>query len=380
MDQSDTDQIQMPPVTEDNSRVNNRHIPLPACVNSGLASAVSIFCIGLVSGAAGGLLLGATAVVVLQSLELLAENRLLMEQLEKYIIDYDYLEVIFLIHEINLSVFPVIFGGFSSALSLAVGIFIGLSAYSLVIKIKGEAAMGKALGVAGPVCLMGVTATGCLLGLALEGFLSITLNVSDLVWCLIVVTAVFLFGIISGVWFNLHLYFSLVFWPTIILFILLLGFLFRIRFILAAVLTPMIITVKELEKLLSLKLTTAPVPLMLIISDVYNTAGQQIVSLLSPASTDIRSFVLERIFVGVLTSLLFTVTVGMSIFASWQRGGAFTICASAAASGAAVLGAIKLALPVLGPGPTIGALIGGAGAVGVSVSAAEAVINHYNSC
>ncbi|XP_051281828.1 uncharacterized protein LOC127377733 isoform X1 [Dicentrarchus labrax] len=395
MDRSDTDQlnIQMIPVTEDNSWVNNRHIPLPACVNSGLASAVSIFCIGLVSGAAGGLLLGVTAVGVLQSLELLAENRLLMEQLEKYIMDRFFLEKMIeyvlqwesykQVYDTQISVFAVIFGVFSSALSLPLGIFIGLSTYSLVIKIKGEAAMGKALGVAGPVCLMGVTATGYLLGLTLEGFLSITLNVSVLLW-IFISGVVWLFPVIASMAFSsckLQSWLSLIilccFAPGAALIAFLLSFLSKMRLILVVILTPMIIVVKVLEISHAAKLPIVIVPLMLTISDVYNTVEQKIVFLQSPTSTDARSVVLEAIFVGVLTSLLFTVTVGMSIFVSWQRGGAVKICASAAGSGAAVLGAIKLALPVLGPGPTIGALIGGPGAVGVSLSAAEAVINQY---
>lgn len=124
-------------------------------------------------------------------------------------------------------------------------------------------------------------------------------------------------------------------------------------------------------------MTTAPVPLMLIISDVYKNERQQIVSLQSPTSTTISSVVSEAIFVGVLAPLLWSVTVGMSLFVSWQRGGAGKICATAAGSGAAVLGVIELALHVLGPGPTIGALMGVAGAVGVSLSAAGAATDQY---
>ncbi|XP_076597939.1 uncharacterized protein LOC143327471 [Chaetodon auriga] len=82
--ESDQRNLQMAPVTEDNTRVN-RHITLPTCVSSGLASVISIFCVGLLSGGAGGLLLGATAVVALQSLELLADNSLLMDQLDKHV-------------------------------------------------------------------------------------------------------------------------------------------------------------------------------------------------------------------------------------------------------------------------------------------------------
>lgn len=48
-----------------------------------------------------------------------------------------------------------------------------------------------------------------------------------------------------------------------------------------------------------------------------------------------------------------------------------------AGTGLAVLGVIELALPFLGPVPTIGALMGVAGAAGVSLSAAGALTDQY---
>nr|XP_046253562.1 uncharacterized protein LOC124063694 isoform X5 [Scatophagus argus] len=390
MDRSDTDElnIQMPPVAEDNSRIN-RNITPPACGTSGLASVLSIFCFGLVSGAPGGLLLGGTAVVVLQSLELLSDNRVLMDQLEKYITAEYYLErklKEFLQWETNnavnfhISIFAEMFGLLSSLLSLAAGIYIGFSTYSVVIKQKDEAAMGKALSMAGSVSLVSVTATGYILGLTLEGFLFITMNGSILLSFFIPVVVVCLFTIIIEVSFNLHSHKSYSLWlftPTVVFYLFIMGLISKMRLILLVILTPMILALKELEKSHSIKLTTLTVPLMLIICDLYEVAGQQIVTLQPPTSTDTSSVVPEAIFVGLLTSLLWTVTVGMSLFESWQRGGAGKICATAAGSGAAVLGVIKLALPVLGPGPTVGALVGVAGAAGVSVSAAVAVTEQH---
>ena len=171
---------------------------IPLC--SGLASVISILCIGLVPGAAGGLLLGATAVVLLQSLELLADNKPLMDQFEKKIgyIDH-HININYPNYDLQISTFCVMFGVFSSVLSLAAGTYVGLATYSLVVQRRGEAARGKALAVAGPVCLMGVTATGCLLGLALESFLSMTLiDVSR--WFLIQAEVINLFTIIAGVY------------------------------------------------------------------------------------------------------------------------------------------------------------------------------------
>ncbi|XP_071331596.1 uncharacterized protein [Trachinotus anak] len=393
MDQSDTDQPnqQMPRVTEDCSRVN-RSIRLPSCVTSGLASAIGAFCIGLLSGAAGGLLLGGTAVVVLQSLELLADNRLLVDQLENYIRDYPLKENVGILqrtsndHMLNtyISLLVEEFGVFSSTLSLAAGICCGLSTYALVTKKYGEAAMGKALVLAGPVCLMGVTATGYILGSALGSFLSITFSLKLFMWFLINYLLFFLFvfclvPILACFDYNYITPFTV--WlltPATVMTIALIHLYLTTKLILMVALFPTIWGVILLGNTYDFKLTTASVPLMLFITDVFNIARQPIVSLQSPASTNTSSAVLEGMFVGVLTPQLWTAAIGTSLFVSWQKGGARTICASAAGSGAAVLGAIKAALPVLGPGPTIGALMGLAGAVGVSLAAgAAAAADHY---
>nr|XP_046254106.1 uncharacterized protein LOC124063975 isoform X2 [Scatophagus argus] len=379
----------MPPVAEDNSRINRVIRQLP-CVTSRLASLLSIFCFGLVSGAPGGLLLGGTAVVVLQSLELLSDNRVLMDQLEKYTTDDYYLEKQenrsltqeenIQIHDIHISIFTVIFGVFSSSLSLAAGICIGLSMYSLVIKHRGEAAMGKALSMAGSVSLVGVIAAGYILGLTLESFLLMTLYVHISLWVPVSGELLLLLCIVlarsqsSYILVAVGLSF-LTSHAALITFII--GSFCKMRLTLLFTLTPMMLALKELEKPHSIEPTTLTVPLMLIICDLYKVAGQQIVTLQPPTSTDTSSVVPEAVFVGLLTSLLWTVTVGMSLFESWQRGGAGKICATAAGSGAAVLGVIKLALPVLGPGPTVGALVGVAGAAGVCVSAAVAVTEQH---
>ncbi|KAK2863274.1 hypothetical protein Q5P01_002807 [Channa striata] len=59
----------------------HRNPQLASCFSTAWASVISTFCTGLVSGAAGGLLLGATAVVIIQSLELLDKNKLHVDQL-----------------------------------------------------------------------------------------------------------------------------------------------------------------------------------------------------------------------------------------------------------------------------------------------------------
>lgn len=102
----------------------------------GAASVISIFGIELLSGAAGGLLLGATAVVMIQALELLLEDKFLMEQLEKYIVDSYYFAIKIEVNGLQISLFSGIFGVFSSALSFTFGLYLGLSTYSLVIYIS----------------------------------------------------------------------------------------------------------------------------------------------------------------------------------------------------------------------------------------------------
>ena len=331
------------------------------------------------SGAAGGLLLGATAVVLLQSLELLADNKLLMDTLEKHIMDDYYLEMLIQVPDIQISIFSVMSGILSSTLSSAVGVCMGSGAYSLVIQRKGEAEMGKALSSAGLACLMGVTATGYHLGHALQHYLSMTSNANIFVWLFISAMVAYAFLIvILCLSSNMQaLLGGMVVTSFAASLTLLISLLLRVRLVLVAVVAYLILAVKELKESNPLKLTTAPVPLMLIISDVYSIAGQRIAVLQSPTSTTTSSVVVEAIFVGVLASLMWTVTVGMSLFVQWQKGGARRICATAAATGSAALGAIKLGLPVLGPGPTIGALMGVAGAAGVSLAAAGAATDQH---
>ena len=351
-------------------------------LSPGVPPVISIFCIGLVSGAAGGLLLGATAVVLLQSLELLADNRGLNSQSEKFKDNDRLYESNAQVHDTMISLIAVSHSVLSSILSVAVGLSIGYSTYSLSereqIERKGVAASGKALAVAGSVCLMVVTATGCLLGFALESFLSITLY-----------SAICLFIILEAV----SLMFPILIWflppyvtafirriivtPFVALNTFMIGSMLRVRLSLATIFVPVTAAVNLLQKSHPLILHTINVRLMLIISDAYNIAGQRIVALQSATSTTTSSVVVEDIFVGVLASLMWTATVGTSLFVALQRGGAGKICATAAATGSAVLGAIKLALPVLGPGPIIGALIGVAGAAGVSLAAAGAVTDQY---
>ncbi|XP_056897564.1 uncharacterized protein LOC130530418 isoform X2 [Takifugu flavidus] len=288
--------------------------------DSGVASVISIFCIGLLSGAAGGLLLGATAVVMIQALELLLEDKLLMEQLEKYIVDSNYFAIKNEVTDLQISLFAGIFGVFSSALSLTIGLYLGLSTYSLVIRKEGQGAVTKTLNVAGSVCLMGVTATGYLLGFTLKTFLSLTLWTDILLLYIVCFAGYCLFPLLM---YGRNTYLSVV--------------------------------------LCGIVFTPAATLLLYFLTFCFNSS----------------SIVLEAIFIGVFPALLWAVTVGLSLFAFCQRAEADRVLATTAGVGGAVLSFIKLALPVLGPGPTLGALMGVAGAVGVCIPAAGACTAQY---
>lgn len=357
-----------------------------------LAPITSLFSIGLVSGVAGGLLLGATAVVMLQSLELLTDNRPLVDPWEQYLtnrslerwywkVKKPYNQSIAIpsdqARSIRLALFTVMFCVLLATFSLTVGVFVGLSTYSVVIRREGEAAVGKALGVAGLVCLMNVTATGYILGLTLKDFI-VPLEIGGGFFYLMMLPY-FLYPCIS-VSLNSYIIILLCgisFTPLFAFLTYAFSCWLKMRIILGAVLSPVIAAGKILEKSHSLKMSISPVPLILIISDVYSSVGQRIVFFQTATSTNTSSATRETIFVGLLAPLLWTVTIGMSLHVFLKKGRAGKICAAAAGSGAAVLGVIELVLHAVGPGPTVGALVGVAGAVGVSLSAALAATDHY---
>lgn len=306
------------------------------CLSPGPASVIPIFGIGLYSGAAGGLLLGATAVVMIQALELPLRDKPLMEQLEKYVLGSYYFAINIEVHDLQVSVFAGVFGVFSSTLSLTVGFYLALSTYSLVIRYEGEGARTKALRVAGSVCLMGVTATGLLLGFTFQAFLSLTLSTNVVLWVIISFAGYCMFPlpIYCQNTYLCILLSGIVYTPTSSLLVYIFTFWFNMRSSVAAVLFPVIIYLKILENSYFFKTTAAPVPIMLVISDVFNIMGQRIVSLQSPISSTLS----EAIFIGVFAALLWAVTVGISLFAFCQRdecisaAGAWTMKYAPAAS------------------------------------------------
>ncbi|KAG7239842.1 hypothetical protein INR49_030555 [Caranx melampygus] len=393
MDESNSVVVNLESHTEQRDETN-RGLRLPSFYYSGFASAVAIFCLGLGSGAAGGLLLGMMAVTVLQSLELLADNKPLMDQLELLIKNNPFKDFKILsqsddnVFNTYISILVEEFDMFSSVLSLAAGIFVGLSTYTFIIKEYGEAVMGKALALGGSVCLMVVTATGCVLGPALEGFLTITSSVR--LWTLVFISCfvpwtLFIFAWIGDHSFHIAPFTVWILTPETLMTTFLVNMLLTTKLILMAALFPMILGVYLLGEIYNFKLHIASVALMLIITDVFNIAEQPIVTLQAPAPTNTSSAapkntssaVLEGIFIGVLTAQMLTAAIGASLCVSWYRRGAGKICATAAGSGTTVFGVIKFLLPALGPGPTIGALTGVAGAVGVALAAAKEATDKY---
>ena len=358
------------------------------CLSSGLAAVISTFCIGLVSGAAGGLLLGRTAVVLHQSLELLADNKLLMEEFGKLIIcPLEELDRKSLsqrtrndcVFNIFISLFIRGCGVLPLALSLVVGVFIGSSTYGLVIKRYGETAMGKALTLAGPVCMMSVTASGYLLGLALGNVPSIGLILSSLhFYTASIFSPIFILA--SSTKKSIPATGSAILSPTINLVFIMMEYLFffilKTKINLVLFLFPNIwLFILCHEDLFSIHKAITSLPMAMIITDVFNYVRQPIITL--DASNSTNNAVVEGIFVGVLTLQLVMVVILMSLFVAWEKGGAFKICASAAALGAAVLTVVQSVLHTMGPVPTIGALMGVAGAAGVSLAAAETMTEKF---
>lgn len=340
-------------------------------LSPGAASVIPIFGIGLFSGAAGGLLLGATTVVMIQALELLLEDKPLIEPLEKYIVAISKIGG----GDIHVSVFAGLFGVFSSTLSLTVGWYLALLTYPLAIRYEGEGAGTKALSDALSVCLTAVTATGLILGFTFRTFLLLTLSTNVVLWSIVGFAGYCMWPLLMyGRYTDLcGLLCGIVFTPAISLLLYFFTFFFTMRSSLAAVWIPVTMGLNRLENARFFKITVVPVPIMLVISDVFNIMGARIVSLQSPISSTLP----EAIFIGVFSTLLWAVTAGISFSAFYQTDEADRLFATAAGVGGAVLGVIKLALPVLGPGPTIGALMGVAVAVGVCISAAEARMAKY---
>ncbi|KAF7210335.1 putative LOC107391326-like protein [Nothobranchius furzeri] len=370
---------QEPDDTEESTRINRRWQP-PRFFSSRLASVVSIFFIGLVGGFPGGLLLGQTAVTLLQSLELLTSNNFLMNQLGKLLTigshtedqnkNTDYIYVSLLVEE---------FSSHSLVLSLAVGIFLGLSTYQLVIKTYGATAMGKALAHAGPVCLTGVSVTGALLGLALERSLLIISTVDSKVWFGISIALLFVV-ILYLSWCRIH--FSRIDRKVVFLLILakfpliwiILNFgmgKVKIKMILLVSLIPLTI-IGQLRNTRFILQSSLPLATTLYMIDAFDWLKLPIVT---TQSDTMKDAVLEGLFVGALTVQILMIFIGIFLLETWQTGGAFKICGTSAALGGAAIAALRS--QVLGPGPTIGALVGVSGAAGVSLGAAQALTDKF---
>ncbi|XP_029974765.1 uncharacterized protein LOC115408257 [Salarias fasciatus] len=347
-------------------------------------------------GFPGGLLLGRTGVATLLSLELLADDKLLMDHLENYmntVTDYDHYisEKMNIAHRsdnvhmfnIFISVLAVEFGGLAAILSSRVGLAVGSTMYKLVIKKSGETATGKALSVAGPLCLVVISTSGCLLGLLLRMYLSITLPVIIcFFFVLVFLQILFVFfdncGRCSLLFGVLTIFaFSPLNTPIVLSMMFLLTFVFQTKLILSVALVPKTSPLRTFVKSYGFDLIITPILQFLMITDVFNFARHPIVILHQTSTTSTGSAAVEGIFVGVLSSHFLMVAVGMSLFSFKEVTGAAKVCAGAVTSGGAAIAGIESVASLLGPGPTIGALMGVAGAVGVTLTAAGATAFRY---
>ncbi|XP_029974771.1 uncharacterized protein LOC115408261 [Salarias fasciatus] len=375
--------------TEGNSRTTRRLQPARRS-SSGPASALAVFCVGLLWGSGGGLLLGRTAVTLLRSLELLADSGLPIHRLDHYNVDI-YLASQKLprrtgsdpMFNTYISVLSEVFGLFTATLSFAVGIFVGLSVFDLVIRKHGDTAMGTALALAGSGCLISITATGFLLGGAFGGFLDFTFSISITVWFFIsAVSSFFLTFIFSFIALcsditvaSIVCFLTPLNTPVVVFFVVLTSVMFKTKLVLGVALIPFAIFGIMNKGSYNIQTIINHLPLMLTLTEVFSLAKLPVITLQS--QTNKGNTVLEGIFTGVLTSYFLMVAVGMTLFVSFQKGGAAKACAGAVASGVAAIAVIEAVLPVVGPGPSVGALMGVAGAVGVTLAAAGATVDSY---
>ncbi|XP_029974756.1 uncharacterized protein LOC115408252 [Salarias fasciatus] len=378
-------------VEEDSSTIRpGLHSCLLSCL-----SAVTLFFFGSMLGFPGGVLLGRTGVATLRSLELLADDKLLMDHLENYmntVTDYDHYisEKMNIAHRsdnvhmfnVFISVLAEEFGGLAAIFSLPVGLAVGSTMYKLVIKKSGETATGKALSVAGPLCLVVISTSGCLLGLLLRMYLSITLPVIICFFFFVVFLGILiaffgncgrcslLFGVLT------IFAFSPLNTPIVLSMMYLMTFVFQTKLILSE-LVPKTSPLRTFAKSYGFDLIITPILLFLIITDVFNFARHPIVILQQTNTSSTGSAAVEGVFVGVLSSHFLMVAVGMSLFSFKEVTGAAKVCAGAVTSGGAAIAGIESVVSLLGPGPTIGALMGVAGAVGVTLTAAGATAFRY---
>ncbi|XP_029027887.2 uncharacterized protein LOC114868450 isoform X1 [Betta splendens] len=377
----------MSTVTEENNRMS-RSSGRPSCSSSGPASAVASFLVGLLSGAAGGLLLGATAVVVLQALELLDGNQLLVEKLHDFMAVRGANASQSACSErqlnVGVSVLAEALGVLCCVLSLCAGVCAGLWVHAVMTRSCRAAVGGGAVAVAGTVSLLCVAASGSALGRTLETSLAFIFKLDFSMWLsasLYFIGVSYIGLLLSNIIYHCYKLSSSFFFPIIVLIltpgavytIVLLALFFKTKLLLLVVLVPVVCACFPLEKTHDFHLITAPVLLMLCVTELFNMADQPIVSFRSVTSADAVGAVHEGVFVGLLASQLFAAAVGMSFVASWPKGGAGRTCAGAAGCGAALLAAVELAAPALGPGPAIGAVLGAAGAAGASLCAAGAL-------
>lgn len=342
---------------------------------------VSTFFVGLVSAAAGGLLLGRTAVVLLASLELLVTNTSVMDNPENYVANpIDILEKPrelssqrtshSHVNNIFMSLFMGDFRVWTSCFSLAVGYYVGSSMYGLVIKRYSKTAVEKAPTLAGPVCLMGVTTTGYMLGFASEVFVSIDFTLTSIFDGFRVGFGLFYLNVLFKKSHLLMPKFLLPFTSSVVVFIVFMIFQTYVTLFLSLILALSISY--YLSKLSDSKVAYLSLSLMLIVTGGFNLQSKPIAE-----RSNSNGALIPWLFIWVLTLQLLMVHVGKLAYVLWQKGGAVKIGASSAALGGAVLMVIDSVRHVTGPGPTIGALTGVAGAAGVSLAAAEAVTQTF---
>ncbi|XP_059916246.1 uncharacterized protein LOC132464088 [Gadus macrocephalus] len=331
-------------------------------------------CIGLVSTVLGGMLTGHMVVVTTHILETVGEDGPLMEALSNTLANDTYAGL----RDTHLSSAVAHFSLIFSFLLLVLGVWVGNCTYFEVIKWEGISEKPKALSVAGSVCLLCISVTFSFLSFTLKHWLLFSERTVVTNHSAIIFLTLFL-G--SGIFLFLQC-------NKNIAFVELMDSIWQISPVIISVhalrtmtslttLIPINILADIFGKKYALCLNVLPVPMMLMIGYFFALCNIRVFDLQTVASTNTTALVLEGLFFGLWTTQMFTMTVAMSLFASWQTGGANKMCVGALSSGAALLGIIQEMIPVLDPWPLLGALMGVAGAAGLALSAGRAAADRY---
>ncbi|XP_056451029.1 uncharacterized protein LOC130386250 [Gadus chalcogrammus] len=356
---------------------SGQRVVLSTMVNSNTLTSVFFrFCIGLVHTVLGGALTGQMVVVTAQILETVKVDGLLMEDLNNTLSNDTWAGL----RATYLPTAVVQYNLIGSFLGLFLTEWAGKSTYSEFIKTVPERIPEdskvniEALNIAGSVCLMLICVLFAALGYTFKHFIRPNAKVvkfsasSFTLYCFI-----HIIGFRKRSNFEMKVFNVFCFLIFIIVITLIIMFNFRFL-LLTNPLFFIIIIVAIFGKRYGFYFNPAPVPVMLMIGEVFALCGTNV---LDQQKVESNTTALEGLFYGLWNNQLFTMSLAMSVFGSLQTGDAITISFAALGSGVAILSLIKGMITVLDPWPLLGVLTGVAAAAGLDLSVAGTAAGRY---